>query len=306
MKYSCFTTEQIVSPIYKKVAEKIISLANNEDTKRKLNGILYEGGFDDFSVNGSIHMEREVSLKNNPSIEGKKRLNMAYSLLKNPQVIETIQKNGAYFFHGTNANALASILKYGINSVDTSMENKINVNTGEEWSRVEGKRNFVSITDCLDVAINYSSIKPKDDNSIDNLLNFGVIIGISMGSMENLDTFPVMSDIPELGIQNNLPLDYIKFLAVPTDKTEFVKKMVGKKDIEVISMDIQDRFYRTNFVDKFSILENSKEVTKQYPAYMKEDIMPVVNNRKISKIKEILEMLKKRIYTNNKETNERG
>lgn len=306
MKYSYFTTEQIVSPMYKKVAEKIISLAIDEDTERKLNGILYEGGFNDFSVNGSRHMEREVSLKNNPTIEMKKRLNMAYSLLKNPQVIETIQKSGAYFFHGTNANALPSILKYGINSVDISKENKINVNTGEEWSRIEGKRNFVSITDCLEVALSYSNIKPKDDNFVDNLLNFGVIIGISMENMEDLDTFSVMSDIPELGIQNNLPLDHIKFLAVPADKTEFVKKMVGKKNIEVISMDVQDRFYRTNFTDKFNMLENSKESTKQYPTYMKEDVRPVVNNRKISKIKEIFEILKKRIRTNNKETNERG
>lgn len=32
----------------------------------KWNGILYEGGFDNFSVNGSLHMEREILYKNNP------------------------------------------------------------------------------------------------------------------------------------------------------------------------------------------------------------------------------------------------
>lgn len=46
----------------------------------KWNGILYEGGFDNFSVNGSLHMEREILYKNNPIIESEKRLNIAYLL----------------------------------------------------------------------------------------------------------------------------------------------------------------------------------------------------------------------------------
>lgn len=235
---------------------------------------------------------------------------MAYTLLKSPQMIETIQKSGGYFFHGTNANALSSILKYGINSVEASIENKINVNTGEEWSRIGGKRDFVSITDCLDVALCYSSIKPKKDDYVNKLLNFGVVIGISMENMKNLRTFSVMSDIPEVGIKGNLPLDHIKFLAVPEDKTEFVKKMVGAKNIEVVSMDIYDRFYSANFTEKYNMIEQEKdaseELTKQYPSYRKEDVIQVVNNRKVSKVKEIFEILKKRIRVNTKETNERG
>lgn len=97
MEYSDYSIEQIVSPMYEKVAKKIISLANDEDTKRKLNGILYDGGFDSFSVNGATHMQKMVNYKNNPTIEGKKRLNMAYLLLKNPQAIETIQKKWHIF-----------------------------------------------------------------------------------------------------------------------------------------------------------------------------------------------------------------
>ena len=42
--------------------------------KGKWHGILYEGGFDNFSVNGSFYMQREVLYKNNPHIEGEKRL----------------------------------------------------------------------------------------------------------------------------------------------------------------------------------------------------------------------------------------
>lgn len=186
------------------------------------------------------------------------------------------------------------------------MENKINVNTGEEWSRVKGKRDFVSVTDCLDIALDYSSIKPKDNSSVDNLLNFGVVIGVSMENMENIIAFPIMSDVSEIGIRRNVPLDNIKFLAVPADKTEFVNKMVGSKNIKVISMEMQDKFYHTNYLEKFNMLEQEKELTKEYPIYGKKDIAPVVNTRKISKIKEMFKMIKERIHVNTKEINERG
>lgn len=76
-------------------------------------------------------MEEPVRYKINPICDAEKRLNMAYLLLTNPQMIELIQKSSGHFLHGTNANALSSILKYGINSIDKSRENNINVTTGE-------------------------------------------------------------------------------------------------------------------------------------------------------------------------------
>ena len=276
----------------------------------KWDGILYEGGFDDFSVNGSFHMERTVLYKNNPIIESKKRLNMAYLLLTNPQMIEVIQKSSGYFFHGTNANALPSILRYGINSVDTSIENNIDVSTGEEWSRIKGKRSFVSLTDCLDVALSYANMKTKDNNSTKELLNFGVVIGASFEDMNGLSVSGVSSDISEIGVSGNLPVDHIKFLAVPDDKVEFVKKMVGQKDIEVVSMDMRDVFFISDFRKNLNMLEQSKENIKSpkppYPTYFKDDVKPLVNERKTSKIKEIFEALKAKIHTNTKQTDDKS
>lgn len=251
-------------------------------------------------------MEEDVYYKNNPTIEGKKRLNMAYSLLKEPQIIETMKETGAHFFHGTNANALPYILKYGINSVDTSLENNITVNTGETWSRIQGKRNFVSITDCLNDALHYANMEPN--GNIDNMLNFGVMLGISLENMEGIETMSVKSDLPEIAVAGNVPVNYIKFVAVPQDKVEFVRKMIGTKNIEVISMDMQDKFYDTNFKDKFDILERgeTEKSGQAYPTYSKEDVAPVAKNRKISKIKEMFENLKTKIYSKGKETKERG
>ena len=243
-------------------------------------------------------MEHEVLYKKNPTIEAKKRLNMTYLLLKNPQMIETIQKSGAAFFHGTNANALPNILKYGINSVDESRKNNIDVTTGEEWSRINGNRKFISLTDCLDVALSYAAISPKDNNPNNSLLNFGVVVGASLEDMKNLRVFGVGSDISEVGVMGKLPIEHIKFLAVPDDKVEFVKKMVGQKEIDVVSMDMKDIFFNNDFKTKLEILEKDKEntdsVEQPYPTYLNEDVKPVVNERKKLGIKSFFNTLKER------------
>lgn len=277
--------------------------------ERKWNGILYEGGFDNFTVDGSFHMEEEVLYKNNPRIESQKRLDMAYLLLTNPQMIETIKKTNAYFFHGTNANALPHILKYGLNSVDTSTQNNIPVTTGEEWSRVNGKRKFISLTDSLSLAMRYSNKKPTN-NSMNTLLNFSVIIGTSLEDMSNILVCSIDSDMSEVGVIDNLPLSYIKFLAVPDDKVDFVKKMVGNKNIEIISINTKDFFYIGHFIDKLYMLEhtgpNIKSSKPLKPTYSKSDIAPVVATRKTSKIQEIFEVLKAKIYNRTSQTNEKN
>ena len=245
-------------------------------------------------------MEREVLYKNNPMLEAMKRLNMAYVLLKNPKMIDVIQQKKAYFFHGTNANALPNILKYGINSVDKSIENDIPVTTGEKWSRIQGKRGFVSLTDCIDVAHRYSNMNPNNVETANTLLNFGVMIGTSLEDMKDIDVSSVWSDISEIGVVGNLPVGHIKFLAVPDDKVEFVKKIVGGKDIEVVAMEMRrDMFFDSCIREKLNILEqieqNKKTQKQNSPIYFKDDIKPVVSNRKISKIKEIFEMIKSRL-----------
>lgn len=259
-------------------------------------------------------MEREVLYKNNPTIEARKRLDMAYLLLKNPQMIDVIQEKSAYFFHGTNANALPSILKYGINSVDTSRENNIDVITGEEWSRINGKRNFVSLTDCLNIALSYAYFEPKD-NLANELLNFGVLIGTSFTDMNGLKVSGVQSDVSEIGVIGNLPIKNIKFLAVPADKVDFVKKMVGEKGIEVLSMDMRDMYFISTYRDRLNLLEEINENMElpktSYPTFSKDEVKPTVDERRTSKVKDIFGKLKekvlgKNIQTDDKALSERG
>lgn len=271
-----------------------------------------EGGFNNFSVNGSFYLQREVLYKNNPHIEAEKRLNMAYLLLTNPQMIETIEKNKACFFHGTNANALPSILKYGINSANKSIENDIPVTTGEEYSRINnGGRTFVSLTDCLNEALEYANMTPNDNASTNSIFNFGVVIGASFEKTDDIRFCSVNSDISEIGVIGNLPVEHIKFLAVPDDKVEFVKKMVGEKDIDVVSMDIKDIFFINNFSEKLIILEQDKEnidsTESHNPTYCKDDVKTIVNERKPSGIKGFFETLKAKWKSqDDKNISERG
>ncbi len=254
-------------------------------------------------------MEETIQYKNNPYLEAKKRLNMAYLAENNPELIETIQKTGGYFFHGTNANALPRILKYGLNSVDESTKNNINVNTGEEWSRFEGKRNFVSLTDSLNEAVKYAQMTPNTEIAQKSLLNFGVIVGTSLENMDGVKAKSVASDISEIGIGGNLSLNHIKFLAVPEDKVEIVKKIVGNQNIEVVSMNIKDRYLNANYKEKLDMLEGKGEnivnTQKAYPTYYKEDVKPLVKQRRISKIKEIFEQLKTKVKTKFKQTDDK-
>lgn len=276
---------------------------------KKWNGILYEGGFDNFTVDGSFHMEKEVLYKNNPLIESQKRLDMAYLLLTNPRMIETINKSNSYFFHGTNANALPHILKYGLSSVNHSAQNNIPITTGEEWSRINGKRAFTSLTDNLSLALHYSNIPPSNDSN-NTLLNFGIVVGASFEDMSNISASSINSDMSEIGVIGNLPLEHIKFLAVPDDKVEFVKKIVGNKNIEVVSMNIKDFFFVGNFVDKLYMLsqrgKNVEPLKVSDPTYSKSDIAPLVKTRKTSKIREIFEALKAKIHNRSNQTNEKN
>jgi hypothetical protein len=92
-------------------------------------------------------------------VEGQRRLSMAYLFVKNPSTFNTLAENKVNLFHGTNSTALPTILEYGLGSIDSSEKRGLDVQTGEQWSRINGKRSFVSLTDVLGIAEGYSTLK---------------------------------------------------------------------------------------------------------------------------------------------------
>ena len=160
-------------------------------------------------------------------------------LIRNPDTFEQLVNNKIVYFHGTNANALPGIIKYGINSVDKLMELGVNITTGEKWSRIGGKRNFVSFTDVLDLAREYSIY----DSETETELSFPIIFGTTKDNIISSDVRRIRSDVPEVGVNGGLPKELITCVIVPSSKVNIIRKLVGS-EILVLPMDeMQERFY---------------------------------------------------------------
>ena len=224
---------------------------------------------------------------------------MAYLLATNPETFEILAENNINLFHGTNSNALPNILNYGINSVDESLAKGITVSTGEQWSRIDGKRSFISFTDNLDTAIEYASIRPSEDKQKGT--SFGVLIGISSDNIEQMRTCRVDSEKTEIGIKNNVPLEYIKFIAVPEDKVNFVRKLVNNEQIIVAPVNINETFY---YIDDWMIefdAEKAKEIAEKknqseaMKTFDSEEVKKLAEGRKKSGILNMYRKIKDKI-----------
>lgn len=285
-KHSLFELEQIQNDMngYRKLCNMFLGLAKDEETKSKLEEILYSGGYQDYSLSSGL------SSKDNPMIEGKRRIAMAYLLVRNKETFDYFVKNNINIFHGTNANALPTILKYGLTSIDESKKEGIDVVTGERWSRRDGGRSFVSLTDVVDIAEGYSAIKPSSNS--DNDLSFEVIIGTNKDEVINNGMCRVHSDVPEIGLRERLPKESIKSISVPSSKVDIVKKMVGEQDIDVLPIDdIEDKFYYIDeygcvsiFGEKYNDLKNNIN-TRTDKVFGKEEINDLARGLTLSGIK---------------------
>lgn len=234
-KYSSFELNQIITPNYEALCKQLLDVVKNEKIRERCRKILYQGGYDDFSVNSEM-------TNNRPYIEREKRLQFAYLLATNPETFEIISKSNVNLFHGTNANALPGILQYGMKSGHKLSEMGLTVTTGEEWSRKLGQRNWISFTDYLVTAIDYASIQSSNNDSQKS--SFGILIGISSNDAKNKETRSVQGcNLQEAAIIDDIPLEDIKVILAPEDKVQFVRKLVGDKGITVSSMDLNLKVY---------------------------------------------------------------
>ena len=287
MDYFGYTLQQINDCCrnYKEICSLFFDLAHDDETRNKLGDILYNGRCNDFCLSSNI------SSKDNPTIEARRRISMAYLLVTNPETFEVIVQNRVNLFHGTNGNALPSILKYGLHS-GRGVENLgINVTTGEIWSRIGGEqRDFISFTDVLDIAEYYSTLGSCVEN--DNF-SFEVIIGTTVADVEKFRRCFIPSSVPEVGVKNSLPLYNIKVIAVPSDKVKFVRSIIGDAWIEVVALDdIREKFFwfdedcgRIDIsYDKFNELKDNLRSSSKGKFFRLEELRKVMVKWIISKV----------------------
>lgn len=128
------------------------------------------------------------------------------------------------------------------------------------------------------------------------------------GSLESLRRVYVNSTLPEVGIKNNIPLEHIKLIAVPEDKVEFVRKLIGDKKIIVTPISRDDRFY---YVDpefgeiSFDSEKAQKLVDKKSQTeYNTKDLEKLAKTRIMSRIREIYSLVKENLRHRRKDNEE--
>lgn len=280
------------------VITSFYDFAQDDNMKNELDKILKEG------KTGNNGLGAHFLRKDNPRIEAQRRISMAYLLVNDRDTYEYLKENHINIFHGTNANALVGIAKYGLQSVDKIIESKREVRSGEAWSRIKGKRSFISVTDVFDIAWNYMQIDPK---------SFSAIICTSDEKMveDNIKTCPVSSDVSEIGIRDELPLGTIKCVLVPKDNVDYAKVLFSDTNIQVLGLSNIDTryFWFDDFMGcqfnageyekyKANRLEEKEKISK----VTEEDLKENASSRTRSKMQEIynwIVTLKERIINKN-------
>lgn len=146
----------------------------------------------------------------------------------------------------------------------------------------------------------YANVEPNI-NAIANS-DFGVLLGISVDTLDSLPLCNVSSVYPEVGIISHIPTEYIKIIVAPTNKENFVKKLVGDRPIEVITMNIKDPFYKMTMSEKKQKLDKDIEIKKKEKIaecdkygierlwedksieYGQEDVKKLAKGRRLSKL----------------------
>lgn len=286
MEYTFETLLEIKN--YKEICNIFLELAKDKTTKSILKEILYNGTCQGFKFN------THLSNIDDPFEECQRRISMAITLVNNPDTFSYFINNQINLFHGTNNNAIPSILKYGLISMASYQEKTGTAPlTGEKSTQRENNpRDFVSMTDILDIASRYSEINP-------DAYSFSVVLCTNKESAEKSRITTIRSDVPEVGLKNDLALEDIKAICCPSNKVSFMKKLVGNKNIMVLPLDNMDKsFYYADkdcyeiTIDNKRLLEFREGISKENKSFKEEEVKHLLNEQTTSKIREGIEKIK--------------
>ena len=264
--YSNYSPDKFKDKKYLELINSMASITFDEENREKIISIMKEGGYDNYSVNNAASLMNN----NNPLIEARKRVGVAYLIARNPETYDYITKNNVCVFHGTNSHALPGILKNGLKSFGVLKKENVELKSGEqvtmEYRLGENSSDFISVSDDLETIYEYSAYD-KDKSG------FGVAIGLKQEALKKLKTVHVDSDCVEFGIKGQVPVDMIDFIGVAQDNVDYVKKLVGQRNIKVMPMPL-------NFEEKFYLIEG-------------EGLIEIYNNRLDNLRKQVLHTRRK-------------
>ena len=257
MEYTFFSPEEFQYSMYEKIAKELERFPKNEEERAIMDGILFQGGYQEYSVNSF----GEAMNRWNSSIEARRRISMAYLISQYPETFDYLRKNNVGLFHGTDSMALPGIINGGLKSFEKIKKDGEEIVSGEKWTMDYRSRNnsgnFISMSDDLETIFDYSMCNGSKNDG-----KFGVVIGINQDAFKQLRTCTVHSDTTEVGIREHIPSELINFIGVPEDKVELVRKMVGDKKMVVMPMplDHRDKFY---YIDDMGMGDIKPEISNR-------------------------------------------
>ncbi len=221
--YTEWENEDIINTDgYNKICENLIRQSKNKQTTKKLEKILYDGGY-----NGSSVLSGRDMINSCPGYEAEVRLGMAELLLNNPDDFDDFMQSNIRLYHGTNSAVLPSILENGVMSMEDISKNNIELKTGEEWSRGLRPRGFVSWTDDLNISKGYAYSQSPSKNQG----SFPVIV---CTSSDEVKIRTIYSDIYEIG-SSSLPKEGIKAILTDSENVDKLKEIIGDREIKVLN-----------------------------------------------------------------------
>ena len=204
--------DRILTGKFKQRCDVIFNSTIDIETRQALEDILLRGEYDGFSF------ASDIQHKDNPSIEGQRRLAMANLFLSNPDTFKLMCKKKINLFHGTNGTALSGITENGLMNIYDLNQSGYDVQTGEKWSRIDGKhRSFVSFADILDTSTGYATISPSE-GVIGSNMDFPILVGITTDTANYSGVVSVHSDLSEVGVKG-----------VSADNIEIICKIDGEE-----------------------------------------------------------------------------
>ena len=193
MEYTFINPKSFQTDNIREMENIFLRFVTDDETKKKIIGILEQGGYEDYSVNAFS----ELMNRWNSGIETRRRIGMAYLISQYPETFDFISKNEIGLFHGTSSLALPGILRGGLKSFGKLKNDGEAILSGEKWSmkyrEVHKSTDFVSMSDDIETVLDYSIFSSKEADS-----KFGVIIGVNQEAVKSLKTCTIHSDLIEV------------------------------------------------------------------------------------------------------------
>ena len=291
-------------PGYRRLYECFLELANSDIQKDALEQIMKYGEYNGFKLNSMLSNEKDSERS-----ERNRRIEFAEMILHDESLFFKLANNKLNCFHGTEGQALETILNNGLLSSIKLSEKGIQLKTGEEYEYSKKyadiyemygsaeKRHFTSLTDDFSTSVIYAlfvttefqeQFKKKFGKEFDKIPIIICFNGNNIAQKYGNSLVHVKSTCNEIGITTSINPSDIKCIITSYDKIEYVQSLAIKYGIDVLGYNPNNKFSKGLNSDKkgkfYSRLDYDIVIDEQEFANCKESIKEELKKSKINNV----------------------